>query len=473
MGKKNARADTLSRYRVPLQLDQHKVYADTVVAAVQAPTSVTEGGEGFCADAPSDQETLAGRQRADPTLLQIITYLESGDLPDCDKQAREITLSTPLYSMVDGILYRVLPDKSLRFVPPVVDRMKLFHEAHAGVFGAHLKGAKIHSQLYKHYWWPGMRSDITTWCRACLIGASHNVGRPERPPLVPIPVAGPFDRLGIDVLKLPKSRHGNTCAVVFMDYLTKWPEVFTTRDQSALTIAKLLVEEIISRHGVPHQLLSDRGPSFLSCLMTEVFRLMGIKVNTTAYHPQSDGLVERFNWTLLDMLAKTVKPGAVDWDERLPYVLFAYRAAIQASAGESPFFLLYGREPQLPIDATLCPSGPQAQVPYGSNTVPSNMHDYAKLIHLKAPMHREGYILMQPRGNGMVQRQWIGSQLTKRTTLMGCFGFGRNCLALPFYFSMYKHPLVHFRFQQDNDPKHTSHKARGLRPPMSTKYFYW
>ena len=77
--------------------------------------------------------------------------------------------------------------------------------------------------------------------------------------------------------------------------------------------------------------------------MTEVFRLMGIKVNTTAYHPQSDGLVERFNWTLLDMLAKTVKPGAVDWDERLPYVLFAYKAAIQASAGESPFFLLLVR----------------------------------------------------------------------------------------------------------------------------------
>ena len=172
------------------------------MAAVQAPTSVTEGGEGFCADAPSDQETLAGRQRADPTLLQIITYLESGDLPDCDKQARETTLSRPLYSMVDGILYRVLPDKSLRVVPPVVDRMKLFHKAHAGVFGAHLKGAKIHSQLYKHYWWPGMRSDITAWCRACLICASRNVGRPERPPLVPIPVAGPFDQLGVDVLKL-------------------------------------------------------------------------------------------------------------------------------------------------------------------------------------------------------------------------------------------------------------------------------
>ena len=141
-----------------------------------------------------------------------------------------------------------------------------------------------------------------------------------------------------------------------MNYLTKWLEVFATRDQSALTMAKLLVEEIISRHGVPHQLLSDRGPSFLSCLMTEVCRLMGIKkVNTTAYHPQSDGLVERFNRTLLDMLAKTVKPGAVDWDECLPYVIFAYRATIQASAGESPSFLLYGQNPQLPIDATLCP----------------------------------------------------------------------------------------------------------------------
>ena len=84
-----------------------------------------------------------------------------------------------------------------------------------------------------------------------------------------------------------------------MDYLTKWPEVFPTKDQTAPTVTKLLVE-IISRHGVPSELLSDRGSSFLSGLMEEIYSAMGIhKVNTTAYHPQTNGLVERFNWILI------------------------------------------------------------------------------------------------------------------------------------------------------------------------------
>ena len=78
-------------------------------------------------------------------------------------------------------------------------------------------------------------------------------------------------------------------------------------------------------------------------------------MNTSAYHPQSDGLIERFNRTLTDMLAKSVSTGTTDWDEKLPYVLFSYRASLQFSTGESPFFLLYGRDPQLPTETILSP----------------------------------------------------------------------------------------------------------------------
>ena len=101
-----------------------------------------------------------------------------------------------------------------------------------------------------------------------------------------------------------------------MDYLTKWPEIFPVKDQSAYTVAKLLVEHVITRHGVPKELLSDRGANFLSALMQEVCSLMGIKkANTTAYHSQIDGLIERFNHTLIAMLAKTVENRGRDWDE--------------------------------------------------------------------------------------------------------------------------------------------------------------
>lgn len=89
--------------------------------------------------------------------------------------------------------------------------------------------------------------------------------------MTPIPVAGPFDRVGVDVIQFPTSFDGNRYAVVSMDYLAKWPEVFAMPDQSSLAIAQLLVDHVITRHGVPTELLSERGKSFLSDLMQEIY----------------------------------------------------------------------------------------------------------------------------------------------------------------------------------------------------------
>ena len=89
------------------------------------------------------------------------------------------------------------------------------------------------------------------------------------------------------------------------------------------------------------------------------------KVNTSAYHPQTDGLVERYNRTLAAMLAKTAQDSGRDWDKRLPYVLFAYRACYQESTRESPFFLVYGRDPKLPTPAVLNPQKTRATVDLG------------------------------------------------------------------------------------------------------------
>ena len=182
-----------------------------------------------------------------------------------------------------------------------------------------------------------------------MICASRQVGKALQPPLTPIPVAGLFDRVGVDVLKFPKSELGNQYAIVFVGYLTKWPEVYPASGQSALTFSNLFVREVVFRHGVPAQLLSDRGKAFLSLLLREVCEVLGVKkLNTTAYHPQTDGLVEQFNRTLTNMLAKQVERNGSDWDIQLPYVLFAYRSCIQESTQESPFFLVHGRDPRLP-----------------------------------------------------------------------------------------------------------------------------
>ena len=102
---------------------------------------------------------------------------------------------------------------------------------------------------------------------------------------------------------------------------------------------------------MPEELLSDRGANFPSDLILEICSLLGIK-NTSGYHPQTDGLVEKFNSTITNMIAKSVDVG-VEWDKQLPMLLFAYRSTIQESTRESPFFLVYGRDPRLPTTSTM------------------------------------------------------------------------------------------------------------------------
>ena len=134
------------------------------------------------------------------------------------------------------------------------------------------------------------------------------------------------------VLQLLLTESGNQYAVVFLDYLTKWAEAFSVANQSAVTIAQLhvLVEEIFCRHGAPKELPSDRGANFLSEIVLEVCKLLNIKkVNTSGYHSQTDGLVERFNCTLSHMIAKCAEKNGSDWDKHLPFLLFAYHATIQ------------------------------------------------------------------------------------------------------------------------------------------------
>lgn len=213
---------------------------------------------------------MSSLQLQDQDLVEIISYLQTGNLPEDNRRARELVLSKSQYLLRDDVLYWVGSGKSLRAIPPRSYRDKIFKEAHAGAFGAHLGEVKVHSQLSRHYWWDGMRTDISKWCKACLVRATHCPSRPVRVPLTPIPVAGPFDRVGVDIIQFPQSYDGNKYAVVFVDYLTKWPEVFPNADQSAATVADLLVREVVSRHGVPAELLSDRGKTFLSGLMSEV-----------------------------------------------------------------------------------------------------------------------------------------------------------------------------------------------------------
>lgn len=211
----------------------------------------------------------------------------------------------------------------------------------------HFSGKRTYSALAYRWWWEGMYADAVRYadnCPECTI--VMGAGRHDKPPLHPIPVSRPFQILGVNLMELPKTRRGNKYVIVFQDYLTKWPLVYPLSDQRALTVARILVEEVIPFFGVPESSLSDRGTNLLSHLMQELCSILGItKLNTTAYHPQCDGMVERFNRTLKSMLRKHASKFGNQWDNYLLAVLWAYRNTSHESTGEKPSFLLFGTDP--------------------------------------------------------------------------------------------------------------------------------
>ena len=358
-GRVNQRADALSRN--PADVTETNIN----VVTTELSSDEMETNDASLSETEQQRLTEIRRlQREDTELKEIIQFLEDGKLPEKEASARRLALEKSRYEMIDGVLYfenSSAPGKSRIAVPQEL-RLTLISESHDGKFSGHFGEQKVYNLLRKSYWWDGMRADIRRYYRSCLVCATRKgTGRASRPPLQPIPVGGPFHRVGVDVLQLPKTFDGNCYVVVFADYLTKWVEAFPTSDQKAETIAKLFVESVVSRHGVPEELLSDRGPNFLSELIQEICNLLGVKkINTSGYHPQCDGLVEKFNSTLIGMIAKSVENRANDWDRHLPYLLFSYRVSVQDSTKESPFFLLYGRDPQLPTETALT----QSRTPY-------------------------------------------------------------------------------------------------------------
>ena len=302
-GKKNANADALSR-NPALVVDETalvcSVEAEEDPLLMQFDQSMTE---------------IRELQQKDPDLVSYFEYFEQGVIPTDDKAARKLIMECKKYELVDGVLHFENPSFPGRWciVVPKAVRPTLLKEAHAGCFAGHLSQRKIYDRLRRSYYWQGMRSDVRRYCWSCLTCTSRKgTGRKIHPPLQPIPVGGLFHRVGVDILQLPQTTSGNRYVVVFVDYLTKWPEAFAIPDQRADTIARLLCEQIICRHGIPEQLLSDRGANFLSELILEICKLLGVKkLNTSGYHPQTDGLVEKFNSTLTNMIAResTVRLG--------------------------------------------------------------------------------------------------------------------------------------------------------------------
>uniref|UniRef100_A0A3Q0R2N1 Integrase catalytic domain-containing protein n=1 Tax=Amphilophus citrinellus TaxID=61819 RepID=A0A3Q0R2N1_AMPCI len=200
-----------------------------------------------------------------------------------------------------------------------------------------------------------MTRDITKFCAECLPCQTRSSPTPhERAPLQPIQAERPFQKVAADITELPVTSHGNRYVLVIMDYFTRYVNFFPLKDQRATTVAKCIFEDYIRQHGLPESIHTDQGRQFESDLVKYLCNLLGIyKTRTSPYHAQSDGMVERLNRTLKDQLAKYISQCDGEWDMYLPQVELAYNSSVHSSTGFSPFFLVPGREPNLPLDVML------------------------------------------------------------------------------------------------------------------------
>ena len=262
-----------------------------------------------------------------------------------------------------GVLYRKwesVDGKEIRWrlVLPKQRVAEVLTELHAGPLAAHLGTTKTLKNVQRRYYWVGMKADVRAFIRKCSACARRkSPGKKRKAPLQQRLSGSPMERIALDILgPFPESDEGNKYVLVIADYYTKFVEAYPMPDETASTIARILVEEFICRYGTPKEIHTDQGRQFESKLFTEVCKLLGIKkTRTTSFNPKSDGMVERFNRTLQAMLVTLLDPekNQRDWDRHIPFATAAYRSSVHETTNETPNMMMFGREVINPADLVL------------------------------------------------------------------------------------------------------------------------
>ena len=312
-----------------------------------------------------ENEVFKEAQEDDEDVRLIIAWKKRGaDKPKWVEVAPTSAITKAYWAQWDsfvlqnGILYRKWEKPNgkefhLQVVVPKAKVKDVLREVHDGVSGGHLGVKRTLTKVRERFYWLHCRDDVQDWCRKCsTCAAVKGPSTRSRGSLQLYNVGAPWERIAVDVAgPFPVTESGNKYFMVVMDYFTKWPEVFAIPNQEAATVASKLLEEVICRFGVPLEIHSDQGRNFESQIFQEVCKLLGMhKTRTTPYHPQSDGMVERFNQTLERHLAKLVDNHQRDWDTYIPLFLLAYRTSEHEGTKTTPAYVNFGRELRLPVD---------------------------------------------------------------------------------------------------------------------------
>ncbi|XP_070203511.1 uncharacterized protein [Littorina saxatilis] len=359
---------------------------------------------------PFTPEDLKREQKADPSLAQIREFATKG---------REIHGVKFVYKN-DILLRSKLHENGCyktRVVVPKKLRPKVLSFGHDLPLAGHLGQKKTFDRINTEFWWPGHGSDIKRYCMSCdACQRSTPKGHTKKVPLGRMPpISSVFKRIAVDIIGpiKPISESKKQYILVSVDYATRFPEAVALKDIRAETIAESLWE-MWTRLGIPDEVITDQGAQFSGKLMHEVNDFLQVKHHMTApFHPQSNGLVERFNGTLKSMMTRMTQEQPKKWDTFIPALLFAYREVPQASLGFSPFELLYGRAVKGPMQI-LRQAWTQEEVSDEMKTTAEYVVDLRNRIEKTCEIARENL-----KNAAMKQAKYFDKKAAKREIEVG------------------------------------------------------
>ena len=274
------------------------------------------------------------------------------------------------------------------------------------------------SQLRERLFWPGMQEEATQYllkCSRCL----RRKTTLQVAPLQPIYVTEPLELVHMNYLSLEPSKGNIENVLVIAGHFTRYALAYPSKTQTAQATARILRDNFICRYGFPEKFISDQGRNFESDLIKELCKIAGVKkLHTTPYHPQGNGQCERFNSTLCNMLGTLSDEEKSDWKLYLGCMTRASNCTKHASTTYSPYFLMFGRHPRLPIDVEF------------SLTKPNYKDNSSKSRYIQKLRRRSNYAFQKASKYSEQQAQKYKSSYDKvkrsSITRERC-GIGENC----------------------------------------------
>ncbi len=385
-GRANVAADALSRGGAggpPAEAESGQEALRTAAGAVML-VGALRSGEKAEAPGPPAKAANAGSKLLLAAIGELAPLpVRIRDAARGDAEYRKLLrrpraqLAKAGFAVSSGLLYRVpragAADASasdaggVLYVPSNASlRTWLLSAAHDSLLGAHRGAAKTAAWLSERVWWPSLESDVQAYVRGCE-PCQRNKPDTRGKQGLPLSIAAPkraWETICMDFIgPLPRTASGHDAVLVVVDKLTRWSYYIALRTTAtAQEVFAVLQERVLSVHGMPRAIISDRDSRFTSHFWEHLWAAMRTDLRrSTAFHPQTDGQTERQNRTLIEALRAHVDANQRDWDTLLPAMQLAHNSSRNHSTGVSPFEMLFGATPRTALDAELERDGVEPQ----------------------------------------------------------------------------------------------------------------